>query len=86
MTCVSYLNSRGTMAPLRHLLRRLRQRAPTIPIVVGLWSPGQPISEIDRHRAVGADHCVDAVTICLETLRAAREATELPVTPPPPAA
>ena len=45
MTCVSYLNSRGTMAPLRHLLRRLRQRAPTISIVVGLWSPGQPILE-----------------------------------------
>jgi predicted PurR-regulated permease PerM len=90
ITCVSYLNSKGTMAPLRHLLRRLRQRAPTIPIVVGLWSPGQPILESDRHRAVGADHCVaslrDAVTICLETLRAASEATELPVTPPPPAA
>jgi hypothetical protein len=90
MACVSYLNSSGTMAPLRHLLRRLRQRAPTIPIIVGLWSPGQPVLESDRQRAVGANDCVaslrDAVTICLETLRAAREATELPVAPPPPAA
>jgi predicted PurR-regulated permease PerM len=77
MACVSYLNSSGTMAPLRHLLRRLRQRAPTIPIVVGLWSPGQPVLESDRQRAVGANHCVaslrDAVTICLETLRAASD-------------
>jgi predicted PurR-regulated permease PerM len=85
MACVSYLNSSGTMAPLRHLLRRLRERLPGVPILVGLWSPGEPVSGVDRQRAVGATHCAtslrDAVTICLETLRSAGAAEGLPVAP-----
>jgi predicted PurR-regulated permease PerM len=87
MACVSYLNSSGTMAPLRHLLRRLRQRLPGAPILVGLWSPGEPLSETDRQRAVGADHCAtslrDAVAICLETVKAAGAAAELRIGEPP---
>jgi hypothetical protein len=87
MACVSYLNSSGTMAPLRHLVRRLRQRLPGAPILVGLWSPGEPLSDTDRQRAVGADHCAtslrDAVTICLETVRAAGAVADLQVTKPP---
>ncbi len=90
MMCVSYLNSSGTMAPLRHLLRRLRQRMPAVPILVGLWSPGESLLDVDRQRAVGADHCVtslrSAVTICLETLRAASVPASAGIAPPPPAA
>ena len=73
MVCVSFLDISGTMAPLRHLLRRLRQHLPQIPILVGLWSPGETISEMDRQRAQGADDCVtslrDAVAKCLGKLR-----------------
>jgi len=86
MACVSYLNTSGTMAPLRHLLRRLRERLPGVPILVGLWSPGEPVSGVDRQRAVGANHCAtsfrDAVTICLETLRSAGAVEKLLVAPP----
>jgi hypothetical protein len=87
MACVSYLNSSGTMAPWRHLLRRIRRRLPGDPSLVGLWSPGGPLSDTDRQRAVGADHCAtslrDAVVICLETVRAAGAATDLQVTEAP---
>jgi hypothetical protein len=73
MVCISYLDISGTMAPLRHLLRRLRQHMPQMPILVGLWSPGESISEMDRQRAEGASDCVTslhgAVTKCLERLR-----------------
>jgi len=78
MICVSYLNSSGTMAPLRHLLRRVRQHAPGVPILVGLWGAGESVSEVDRQRAEGADHCVAslraAVKTCLKTVQAARAA------------
>lgn len=59
----------------RHLLRRIRRRFPGAPSLVGLWSPGEPLSDTDRQRAVGVDHCAtslrDAVVISLETVRAA---------------
>jgi hypothetical protein len=75
MVCVSYLDISGTMAPLRHLLRRLHQRMPTARILVGLWSSGDDVSDISRQRATGADDCVTslrvAVTRCIESLKAA---------------
>ncbi len=37
LVCVSYLDPSGTTSALRFLVRRLRQRLPGIPIVVGLW-------------------------------------------------
>jgi AI-2E family transporter len=89
MACVSYLDISGTMAPLRHLLRRLRERLPAVPVLVGIWAPGEPVSDADRQRAVGANHCVtslrDAVTICLETLRSDSATEEQLGTTPLPA-
>lgn len=37
MVCISYLDISGSPSHLRYLIRRLRQRAPDVPILVGLW-------------------------------------------------
>ena len=37
MICISYLDISGSPAHLRYLIRRLKQKAPGIPILVGLW-------------------------------------------------
>ncbi|MBV9786484.1 MAG: AI-2E family transporter [Acidisphaera sp.] len=76
VVCISYLEISGTPSHLRYLLRRLRQRLPHTPIVVGLWPPSDPVLRDPALAAeVGADHYVtslrDAVTACLETARKA---------------
>jgi len=61
LVCVSYLDPGGTTSALRFLVRRLRQRLPGIPVVVGLWGnetdglapPSNPNAEATFP---GADH------------------------------
>jgi predicted PurR-regulated permease PerM len=70
MVCISYLEISGTPAHLRYLLRRLRQRVPNAPILVGLWPAQEAILEDEKLRAaVGADYYVaslrEAVVCCL---------------------
>ena len=67
----------------------LRQRAPIIPIVVGLWSPSRSISESGGKERWGPTIAWRRFGSGLDLPRdapAASEATELPVTPPLPAA
>ena len=78
MVCVSYLEASGSPSTLRYLTRRLRQRAPGAPILVGLWQADAAVLADERLRAtVGADHYVttlrDAVNSCLAAARAAAE-------------
>jgi predicted PurR-regulated permease PerM len=71
MVCLSYLEISGSPAHLRYLLRRLRQRIPHAPILVGLWPAEDAIlTDEARRTALGADHYVvtlrQAVVACLK--------------------
>ena len=71
MVCISYLEISGTPAHLRYLLRRLRQRVPGAPVLVGLWPADEAILKDEKLRAVvGADYYVaslrEAVVCCLK--------------------
>jgi hypothetical protein len=86
MVCISYLEISGSPAHLRYLLRRLRQKLPKAPLLVGLW-PREDVILTDAalRSQVGADHYVitlrEALRVCLEAAEAA--AAALP--PPAPA-
>ena len=74
MVCVSYAEITGTPSHLRYLLRRIRQRVPGAPILVGLWPEEEAVLHDDRLRAaVGADYYATtlrgAVNACLEASR-----------------
>jgi predicted PurR-regulated permease PerM len=80
MLCISYLEITGSPAHLRFLLRRIRQRFPTQPILVGLWPSTDEVLHDERLRAaIGADYYASslhgAVQACLE---AARKASSQP--------
>jgi predicted PurR-regulated permease PerM len=71
MVCISYLELSGSPAALHYLVRRLRQRIPDVPILVGLWPSEDNVLKDDRVRAViGADYFTtslrEAVETCLE--------------------
>src|SRR5271165_1225777 len=71
MVCISYLEISGSPSHLRYLLRRLRQRLPGVPVLVGLWPAEDTVLKDERLRsAVGADYYAsslrDAVNACLE--------------------
>jgi hypothetical protein len=71
MVCISYLEISGTPAHLRYLLRRLRQRLPGVPVLVGLWPAEDEILKDEKLRAiVGADYYVaslrEGVLCCLK--------------------
>ena len=72
MICLCYLEITGSPSHLRYLLRRLRQRMPGIPILVGIWPTDETVLNDDRLRAaIGADFYVtslrEAVTLCIRT-------------------
>jgi len=74
MVCIAHLDLEGAPAHLRNLVRRLRQRLPSQPILVGLWPRTDGLLADPRMRAaVGADFYVsnfhEAVTACLDTAR-----------------
>jgi predicted PurR-regulated permease PerM len=72
MVCLSYLDIGGNPAHLRHLLRRLRARLPSVPILVGLWPAQDPIlHDRDLRQAVGADYYVTTLREAVETCIAA---------------
>jgi hypothetical protein len=71
MVCISYLEISGTPAHLRYLLRRLKQKAPKAPVVVGLWPAEDAVLKSETMRAaLGADYYVssmrDTVVQCLK--------------------
>ena len=58
------------MSALRYLVRRIRQRAPGVPTLVGLWQADAAMANEDRLRAtIGADRYTtslqDAVSACV---------------------
>lgn len=81
MICISYLDINGTPSHLRYLLRRLRQRAGDIPVLVGLWPSSDAVLRDETVRKqIGADHYVATlhagVEACLSVAReAARQAS-----------
>ncbi len=70
IVCITYLEISGSPSHLRYLLRRVRQKMPGVPILVGLW-PGEDRTMTDAQvqSLVGADVHVstlkDAVAACL---------------------
>ncbi len=86
MVCISYLEISGNPAHLRYLIRRLRRRAPELPILVGLWpSEDRVLKDADLRALIGADYYVsslrDGVKACLEAAHA-HPAEPVPAAPP----
>ncbi len=68
MVCISYLEISGSPGALHYLVRRLRQRLPNVPILVGLWPTDDAVLKDERIRAViGADHYTTSLREALET-------------------
>ena len=73
----------GSPAQLRYLVKRLRQRAPSAKIVVGLWPEGEAaLTDAAIQRQVGADHYVGSLrkamdAITSELRRTAERITEV---------
>ena len=76
MVCVSYLDISGRPAHLRYLIRRLKQKAPGVPILVGLWpAEDTALSDSQVQSQIGADYFTtslrEAVDACVEAAHAA---------------
>ena len=57
MVCVSYLDISGSPSHLRYLVRRLRQRLPGRPILVGLWPmEDSTVKDPQAQAMIGADY------------------------------
>jgi predicted PurR-regulated permease PerM len=83
MACIVYLEISGNPAHLRYLIRRLRQKLPEAPILVGLWPADDPVLADEKLRAaIGADCYVtslrEGVKCCLEAAHRATEDAETP--------
>ena len=56
LICVSCLEISGQPPYLRYLIRRLRQRLPGVPIIIGLWPADDPVlTDADLRQMMGAD-------------------------------
>ena len=74
MICVSYIEAAGSLSGLRYLMRRLRQRAPGAPTLVGFWHAERGLADDERQKSViGADYYTtslrDAVAACVARVR-----------------
>ena len=68
MVCISYLDISGNPAALHYLIRRLKQRMPDVPIIVGLWPVGDAILKDERmHAVIGADYYTTSLREVVET-------------------
>ena len=68
MVCVSYLEISGSPSHLRYLMRRLHERLPGRPILVGLWPSEDTVLKEERLRAViGADHYTSSLKATVDT-------------------
>ena len=63
---LSYLDMSDSTSHLRYLVRRLRQHAPGVRIIVGLWHAGDQVEDAARRQAVGADAYVGSLRQTLE--------------------
>ncbi|GJE42640.1 hypothetical protein AEGHOMDF_1812 [Methylobacterium soli] len=78
MVCISYLDITGNPAHLRYLLERLRKKAPSVKLLVGLWPEGEKVlTDATIGRQVGADVYVSSLRQAVDAcLAAASEASE----------
>ncbi|MBZ6077791.1 AI-2E family transporter [Microvirga sp. WGZ8] len=81
MICLSYLEIGGTPAHLRYLLRRLRNRMPDVPILVGLWPVDDAVlTNQSRQASLGADYYVsslrEAVILCVKNAAGEEKGTQ----------
>nr|WP_238246891.1 AI-2E family transporter [Methylobacterium iners] len=79
MVCVAYLDISGNPAHLRYLIRRLQEKLPGKPIVVGLWPMEDAVlSDKFIQNQIGADAYVSslrqAVEACLEEVSERKQA------------
>ena len=79
MVCIAYLDISGNPANLRYLIRRLQEKLPGKPIVVGLWPMEDAVlSDKFIQNQIGADAYVSslrqAVEACLEVVSEKKEA------------
>jgi hypothetical protein len=71
LVCISYLDISGSPAHLRYLIRRLKQKAPSTPILVGLW-PAEDTTLKDKQmqNQIGANYFTtslrEAVDVCVD--------------------
>jgi hypothetical protein len=75
IVCISYLEISGSPSHLRYLIRRLRDRLPGRPILVGLWPADDAVLKDQQIRnAIGADEYTTSlrqtVEICSRRVRA----------------
>ena len=72
VVALSYLDMTGSASHLRYLVRRLRQHAPKVTIVVGLWPAGeeqeQRAQQATREQAIGADAYVGSLRQAIDTI------------------
>jgi predicted PurR-regulated permease PerM len=75
MVCISYLELSGNPAALRYLVRRLKQRLPDAPVLVGLWPIDDAALKDDSIRnAIGADYFTTSLREAVDTcVRVAHE-------------
>jgi predicted PurR-regulated permease PerM len=79
MICISYLDISGSPAHLRYLIRRLNQKAPGIPVLVGLW-PAEDTALKDKQlqSQIGANYYTtslrEAVNVCVEVAEGTMQA------------
>ena len=77
MVCISYLEISGSPAHLHYLLRRLKQRMPGVPVLVGLWPSEAEVLTDQRMRAViGADYYVTSLREAVEACVVASQAPD----------
>jgi predicted PurR-regulated permease PerM len=67
MVCVAYAELNGSPPHMRYLLRRVRQRFPLSPILIGFWEPDDPLLE-DRS-AQGMTGATDFASSLHEAVR-----------------
>ncbi len=82
LICISYVEGANSLSALRYLVRRLRQRAPGVTIMVGLWQIDPAMLTDERIRvAVAVDLYVnslrDAADACLAAAREGESQKEI---------
>ncbi|WP_294392202.1 AI-2E family transporter [uncultured Sphingomonas sp.] len=66
---ISYLELTGSPAQLRYLIKRLRTRAPSARVVVGLWPQGEAaLSDAAIQRAIGSDRYVGSLAAAMSAI------------------
>jgi hypothetical protein len=73
MVCLSYLEP-GGFTSARYLVRRLRRRLPSVPIIVGFWTVSEDdAQQRDALKETGADLVVTSLRRAVELVTTAKD-------------